>query len=390
MSDPIGGLEFLADLTGDEDPTDENRDTGMGDSTGVSVFLSGEISSGGKKSQESNIGGSDNTRDGGKTAGRAIITWGDGINIRIRGDDSRVRGQRHDWKITVVTLVEEQMSSWKGNLPKLPIESNIVRLATTSIVALEVSHLHAVKRIFRYLKGQSKLGLWYPGDSPFDLEAFSDSDYAGASLDRKSTPGGCQFLIKILISWQCKKQTIVANSTTEAEYVAAANYCGQTVIKEWEDKMERAPTTASSLVAEQDSGNINRTQSMATLNESFPQGTYSGSGSRCQDTILRGANAQIRINLLLSVLVYAARHTLTAVRHKLMLPGITYYCWFWASAKAKIVNGERQIQALVDKKKVIITETSIRSDLKLDDAEGIDCLPTATIFAELTANSWNL
>ncbi|GKE02190.1 hypothetical protein Tco_1390173, partial [Tanacetum coccineum] len=55
----------------------------------------------------------------------------------------------------------------------------------------------------------------------------------------------------------------------------------------------------------------------------------------------------------------------------------------WASAKAKIVNGERQIQALVDKKKVIITETSIRNDLKMDDAEGMDCLPTATIFAEL-------
>ncbi|GJT21394.1 ribonuclease H-like domain-containing protein [Tanacetum coccineum] len=64
-------------------------------------------------------------------------------------------------------------------------------------------------------------------DSPFDLEAFSDSDYAGASLDRKSTTGGCQFLGKRLISWQCKKQTIVANSTTEAEYVAAANCCGQ-------------------------------------------------------------------------------------------------------------------------------------------------------------------
>ncbi|GKA25962.1 retrovirus-related pol polyprotein from transposon TNT 1-94 [Tanacetum coccineum] len=89
------------------------------------------------------------------------------------------------------------------------------------------SHLHAVKRIFRYLKGQPKLGLWYPRDSPFDLEAFSDSDYARASLDRKSTIGGCQFLGKRLISWQCKKQTIVANSTTEAEYVAAANCCGQ-------------------------------------------------------------------------------------------------------------------------------------------------------------------
>ncbi|GKA16565.1 ribonuclease H-like domain-containing protein [Tanacetum coccineum] len=60
-------------------------------------------------------------------------------------------------------------------------------------------------------------------DSPFDLEAYTDSDYAGASLDRKSTTGGCQFLISRLILWQCKKQTIIANSTTEAEYVAAAS-----------------------------------------------------------------------------------------------------------------------------------------------------------------------
>ncbi|GJT65589.1 putative ribonuclease H-like domain-containing protein [Tanacetum coccineum] len=96
------------------------------------------------------------------------------------------------------------------------------------VYTLKTHILIAVKRIFRYLKGQPKLGLWYPRDSPFDLEAFSDSDYAGASLDRKSTTGGCQFLSKRLISWQCKKQTIVANSTTEAEYVAAANCCGQT------------------------------------------------------------------------------------------------------------------------------------------------------------------
>ncbi|GJR18721.1 retrovirus-related pol polyprotein from transposon TNT 1-94 [Tanacetum coccineum] len=67
-------------------------------------------------------------------------------------------------------------------------------------------------------------------DSTFDLEAFSDSDYAGASLDKKSTIGGCQFLGKRLISWQCKKQTIVANSTTKAEYVAAANCYGQNLV----------------------------------------------------------------------------------------------------------------------------------------------------------------
>ncbi|GJS17153.1 putative ribonuclease H-like domain-containing protein [Tanacetum coccineum] len=86
-------------------------------------------------------------------------------------------------------------------------------------VTPKVSHLNVVKRIFRYLKHQPKLGLWYPRDSPFELEAFSDSDYGGASLDRKSTTGGCQFLGRRLISWQCKKQTIMANSTTEAEYV---------------------------------------------------------------------------------------------------------------------------------------------------------------------------
>ncbi|GKB93518.1 ribonuclease H-like domain, reverse transcriptase, RNA-dependent DNA polymerase [Tanacetum coccineum] len=236
-------------------------------------------------------------------------------------------------------------------------------------VTPKTSHIHAVKRIFRYLKGQPKLGLWYPRDSPFDLEAFSNSDYDGASLDRKSTIGGCQFLGRRLISWQCKKKTIVANSTTEAEYVAASNY--KTVYKEWEDRMERAATTASSLEAEQES-------------------------------------------------VYAARHSLPAVRHKLILLAIIYYCWkpeessgfeeiidflnanqiryaltinliiytscieqFWATAKVKTVNEECQLQAIVDKKKVIITETSIRSDLNLEDAGGTDCLPTATIFEEL-------
>ncbi|GKB41430.1 putative reverse transcriptase, RNA-dependent DNA polymerase [Tanacetum coccineum] len=68
------------------------------------------------------------------------------------------------------------------------------------------SHLHAVKRIFRYLKD-------------------NNSDYAGASLERKYIIGGCQFLGCRLVSWQCKKQIMVANFTTEAEYIAASNYC---------------------------------------------------------------------------------------------------------------------------------------------------------------------
>nr|GFA98882.1 hypothetical protein [Tanacetum cinerariifolium] len=75
--------------------------------------------------------------------------------------------------------------------------------------------------------GHPKLGLWYPKDSLVDLVAYSDSDYGSATQDRKSTSGGCQFLGRRLISWQCKKQTIVATSTTGAEYVAAASCCGQ-------------------------------------------------------------------------------------------------------------------------------------------------------------------
>nr|GEU76566.1 hypothetical protein [Tanacetum cinerariifolium] len=89
-------------------------------------------------------------------------------------------------------------------------------------------HLYAVKRIFRYLKSHLKLGLWYPKESPFNLVAYSDSDYGGATQDCKSTTRGCQFLGRRLISWQCKKQTIVAISTTEAKYVAAVvdKFCG--------------------------------------------------------------------------------------------------------------------------------------------------------------------
>ncbi|GJV91980.1 putative ribonuclease H-like domain-containing protein [Tanacetum coccineum] len=130
-----------------------------------------------------------------------------------------------------------------------------------------------------YLKGQPNMGLSYPRNSPFDLVAYSDSDYAGASLNRKSTIGGCQFLGCRLISWQCKKQTVVATSSTEAEYVKHIEYLmlnasplkhvkrgrdtkipqssgppvkvgDEAVHKELGDRMERAATTASSLEAE--------------------------------------------------------------------------------------------------------------------------------------------
>lgn len=89
------------------------------------------------------------------------------------------------------------------------------------------SHLAAVKRIFRYLKGTPNLGLWYPKDSGFDLIGYSDSDFAGCKIDRKSTTGGCQLLGGKLVSWTSKKQNTVSTSTAEAEYVAAGSCCAQ-------------------------------------------------------------------------------------------------------------------------------------------------------------------
>ncbi|GJW39380.1 putative ribonuclease H-like domain-containing protein [Tanacetum coccineum] len=181
---------------------------------------------------------------------------------------------------------------------------------TPNVVNLRVLYLYAVKRIFRYLKGQPKLGLWYPKDSPFDLVAYTDSDYVGASLDRKSTTGGCQFLGCRLISWQCKKQTVVANSTIEAEYVAALSCCGQpsdpsdnvadeAVYKELGDSLVRAATTASSLEAEQDSGNITKTQSKATPNESSSLGTTSGGGPR--GNTLRSDEDRLKLDELMAL-----------------------------------------------------------------------------------------
>jgi len=90
-----------------------------------------------------------------------------------------------------------------------------------------MSHLNAALRILSYLKGCQDKGLWYPRDDNYDLVAFSDSDYAGCKKDFKSTTGGCQFLGNRLVTWQCKKQTAVANSTCEAEYVAASSCCAQ-------------------------------------------------------------------------------------------------------------------------------------------------------------------
>nr|GEX88191.1 retrovirus-related Pol polyprotein from transposon TNT 1-94 [Tanacetum cinerariifolium] len=88
-------------------------------------------------------------------------------------------------------------------------------------------HVHAVKRIFRYLRGTVNWGLWYPKDSSVALIAFVDADYAGCQDTRCSTYGSLQFLGEMLINWSSKRKKSDAISSTEAEYIALSGCCAQ-------------------------------------------------------------------------------------------------------------------------------------------------------------------
>jgi hypothetical protein len=102
-----------------------------------------------------------------------------------------------------------------------------VCLCTRFQASPRTSHRQAVKKIFRYLRYTTELGLWYSASSSLLLFGFSDADFAGCRVDRKSTLGTCQFLGFALVSWSSRKQSSVAQSTTEAEYVAVASCCSQ-------------------------------------------------------------------------------------------------------------------------------------------------------------------
>ncbi|GJY89418.1 hypothetical protein Tco_0504614 [Tanacetum coccineum] len=270
------------------------------------------------------------------------------------------------------------------------------------------------------------------------------------------------------------------------------NVADEVVYKEIDDSLERAATTATSLDAEQDRGNINKTQSKATLNELSSLGTSLGSGPRRQETmgdtiaqtgfknvsktsndsLLAGVNTprsgedSLKLNELMELCTNlqnrvidlektktsqaqeitiessedkglgkedaskqgriadidvdaginlvsthfdadtdmfgvhdlvgdeAVVETEVAVKAASTIPVYGNYGQFWATVKAKTVNGEVQLQALVDGKKIIITESIVRRDLQLEDAEGVDCLPNATIFEQLTlmgakTTAWN-
>ncbi|GJS29536.1 putative ribonuclease H-like domain-containing protein [Tanacetum coccineum] len=261
-----------------------------------------------------------------------------------------------------------------------------------------------------------------------------DIMFTVSTLDKKSTNWREDVVLgNRLIYWlvlKSKTKTVVASSTTEAEYVAAANYCGQV------NKWYGAASNASSLDAEGQLVSSNKTQSydytyLNQLLRELIQVVVPGAKipywgiemlklgcdsyiSSFNPPLSRGYTLESEEDNMKLIGIdeispkFAETHNVVAFLEKpeesdgfveiidflkassvsyalIVNPVIYTSCieQFWATAKVQTVNGVRQLQALVDKKRVIVTESSIRRDLHLDDAEGTDCLPTATIFEEL-------
>ncbi|GKA60016.1 hypothetical protein Tco_0759329, partial [Tanacetum coccineum] len=246
-------------------------------------------------------------------------------------------------------------------------------------------------------------------------------DYARASLDRKSITGGCQFLGCRLISCQCKKQTVTKiHIDNESTICIVKNPVFYSKIMHIEirhhfirDSNEKKLIQMIKIYTDQNVSDL-LTKAFDVSRFQYLIAILPGITYYCWVTTAGLVNA-VRLNLLLLVQVNAVEGDFintsiqvaflskpeesngfeqiidflnaNPIKYALTV-NLTIYTTciqqFWATAKAKIVNRERQIQALVDKKKIIITKTSVRSDLQLDNAEGIECLPNNTIFEQLT------
>nr|GEV34012.1 ribonuclease H-like domain-containing protein [Tanacetum cinerariifolium] len=259
------------------------------------------------------------------------------------------------------------------------------------------SHLHEVKRIFRYLKGKPHLGLWYLKDSPFNLVAYSDSDCAGAGLDRKSTTRGCQFHGCRLISWQCKKQTVVVTSSIEAEYIAAASCCTQVLWIQIQ-LLDYSKDSSNPLMADNLLKIVWYSTHHVALMKSWLVQKQTALGQMAtdkeiSDPFMAGVNTprcdEDRLELMelkVFLLPRLKKLELNSIKYALTVnPNIYVSCikQFWTTIAVKKVNDVTRLQALVDKKKVVVTKAMIRGALRLDDAKGVECLSNEEIFTEL-------
>ncbi|GKA19275.1 putative ribonuclease H-like domain-containing protein [Tanacetum coccineum] len=230
-------------------------------------------------------------------------------------------------------------------------------------VTLKVSHLHAVKRIFRYLKGQPKLGLWYPRDSPFDLKAFFYIDYAEASLDRKSTTG---------------------------EYVVVANCCGQVL---WiQNQMldygfnfmnTKIYIDNKSTICIMKNPVFHFKTKHIEIRHHFMRYSYEKkliqvikihTDHNVADLLTKAFDMRLSIR---------SRETEWKGLLLLLLAKKQIRTVFWNTVHSQPISDVKQIHATIDGKTILISELLVRSDLHFNDEDGITCLTNDAIFDNL-------
>ncbi|KAI3684718.1 hypothetical protein L6452_33943 [Arctium lappa] len=228
------------------------------------------------------------------------------------------------------------------------------------------------------------------GMSTFDLIAYSDSDLGGANMDRKSTSGGCQLLGARLVSWQCKKQTTVSLSTTEAEYIVAASCCSH-VLWIQNQMLDYGVTFLHTPIFIDNSSAISIVNNpVKHLKTKHIEISPVYSSSMASMTFIDEHNEiamlqkpkqadgfhQIVDFLKTSHIAYALTVSPSIY--------IEHQKQFWANATTITENGVQIIKTRVCDKSLTVSEEVIRTSLRLDDAAGISSISNDELFSTLT------
>nr|GEW25413.1 putative ribonuclease H-like domain-containing protein [Tanacetum cinerariifolium] len=284
--------------------------------------------------------------------------------VQVYVDDIICGSTRKDWCEEFETLMQSEfeMSSMG------PLTLFLVCATTRHQVTPKTSNLLSVKQIFKYLTANPKLGLWYPRDSPFDLETFFDSDYAGSHGDMKSTIGGCQFLRrrdanekKLIQVFKIPTEHNVADLLTKIFDITRFDYLVVNIVSAclvcWTNLLQ---------------GNIVHLWFLFTS---------AGRVTFCWlFTIPAGALVFAGHMLYLLAIYFSCWYALTS--------NLTIYAsmvrQFWGSAsEVSPLDGVKGLVATIDGTAYNVTEASIRSALQFDDLNAIDTMTNEEIFTGL-------